>query len=337
MNVFELKDTFGLEGIRAGERAKPVPGPGEVLVRIKAVSLNARDLGVVGGFYVGAEALPLIPVSDGAGVVEGLGEGVTRVKPGDRVCPIFVQEWVSGTPSRQMLGSTLGGPRDGVLAEYAVFPQEALVLVPEYLTDEEAAALPIAGLTAWHALVTEGRIRAGETVVIQGTGGVALFALQFAKLHGARVIITSGSDAKLERAATLGADFGINYKTHPKWEQEVLRLTGGIGADHVLDLGGAATLNAALAAVRPGGRVSIIGVLSGTTAEGVDLIAAIQKKVTLQGVNVGSREMFEDMNRALRASRIRPVIDRVFPFAESVEALRYLQQGAHFGKICIRL
>ncbi|WP_426453978.1 zinc-dependent alcohol dehydrogenase family protein [Paenibacillus sp. S-38] len=336
MKAFEIQGGFGLERVAAVERAKPVPGPGEVLLRMRAASLNARDLGVVGGFYVGGEALPLIPVSDGVGIVEVLGAGVTRVKPGDRVCPIFVQDWLAGTPTEPMLHSTLGGPRNGVLAEYAVFPQESLVHVPEHLTDEEAASLPIAALTAWQAVVTEGRVRAGDTVVVQGTGGVALSALQFAKLHGARVIMTSSSDEKLERAAALGADLGINYVTTPQWEQEVLRLTDGRGADHVVDLGGAATLNASLTAVRPGGRVSIVGVLSGVTAGGLDLIPAIRKKVTLQGVNVGSREMFEDMNRALARSGLRPVVDRVFPFAEAVQALQYMGEGVHFGKICIR-
>ncbi|AEI41554.1 Alcohol dehydrogenase zinc-binding domain protein [Paenibacillus mucilaginosus KNP414] len=337
MRAFEIQGGFGLERITLAERPKPAPGPGEVLLRIRAASLNARDLGVAGGFYVGAETLPLIPVSDGVGIVEELGEGVTRVKPGDRVCPIFVQDWLAGTPTEAMLGSTLGGPRDGVLAEYGVFPQESLVHVPEHLTDEEAASLPIAALTAWQAVVTEGRVRAGDTVVVQGTGGVALSALQFAKLHGARVIVTSSSDVKLERAAALGADLGINYVKSPQWDQEVLRLTDGRGADHIVDLGGAATLNASLAAVRPGGRVSIVGVLSGVTAAGLDLIPAIRKKVTLQGINVGSRGMFEDMNRALALSGVRPVIDRVFPFTEAVQALRYMQEGVHFGKICIRL
>jgi NADPH:quinone reductase-like Zn-dependent oxidoreductase len=224
-----------------------------------------------------------------------------------------------------------------LLAEYVVLPEEGLVRVPDLLTDEEAATLPCAGVTAWHAIVEEGKVKAGETVVIQGTGGVSLFALQFAKLHGAQVIITSSSDEKLKRAKGLGADFGINYLKTPEWDKAVLELTGGRGADHIVDLGGSSTLNKSIVALRVGGRISLVGGLSGFQVEGFEIIPAILRKARLQAINVGSRDMFETMNRAVEQNGLRPIIDAVFPFEQSVEALQYLAKGKHFGKICIKL
>lgn len=336
MRAFEVRDSFGIDSLTEVNREVPSPGRGQVLLKMRAVSLNYRDLGVIEGFYPNT-TLPVRPVSDGVGEVVAVGEAVSRVKLGDRVSPIFSQKWVEGPPTVIKVTSTLGNPYDGLLAEYAVISEEGLVHVPDHLTDEEAAALPVAGLTAWHALVTEGRVHAGETVVVQGTGGVSLFALQFAKLHGARVIVTSSSDEKLEKALKLGADIGINYKDNPDWAKIVLEHTGGSGADHVLDLGGAATLNQSLAAVRFGGRISLIGILSGASADGFNLVPAIVRKATIQAINVGSREMFETMNRAISQNKLRPVIDRVFPLGQAADALRYLEQGKHFGKICIAI
>ncbi|MDF2961635.1 MAG: Zn-dependent oxidoreductase [Paenibacillus sp.] len=337
MKAFEIQNGFGLEHVAMVERPIPVPGPGEVLIKLRAVSLNSRDLGVINGFYYPDLKLPLIPVSDGVGEVVAMGEQTTRFQVGDRVGGIFSQRWISGEPTEVWLDGLLGGPLDGLLAEYAVLHEDGLVRIPEHLTDEEAATLPCAGVTAWQAVVTEGKVKAGDTVVVLGTGGVSLFVLQFAKLHGASVIVTSSSNEKLERAKKLGADFGINYRQTPDWDRKVMEWTNGRGADHVADLVGATTLNRSIAAVRFGGRVSLIGILSGATAESFQLIPTFQKKVRLQGINVGNRDMFEAMNRAVAQNKLRPVIDRIFPFEQSIEALRYLAEGTHFGKICIKL
>lgn len=336
MKTFEIQGGFGLDHVIAAERPVPVPGPKDVLIKMRAVSLNYRDLGVIEGFYNPNLKLPLIPVSDGVGEVVALGEQASRFKIGDRVSAIFTQSWISGEPTQEGWGSTLGNPLDGLLAEYAVIREEGLVRVPEHLTDEEAAALPCAGVTAWHAIVEEGRVKAGDTVVVQGTGGVSLFALQFAKLHGATVIVTSSSNEKLERAKSLGADFGVNYRSNPDWDKAVLEYTDGRGADLIVDLGGAATLNRSLSALKVGGQISIVGILSGASVEGFDIVPAILKKARLQAINVGSRDMFEAMNRAIGQNALRPVVDRVFPFERAVDALHYLAKGTHFGKICIR-
>jgi NADPH:quinone reductase-like Zn-dependent oxidoreductase len=323
------------EGLRTEDLPTPRPGPGEVLVRVRAVSLNYRDLLVVKGLYSTNLRLPLVPVSDGAGEVAEVGPGVSRVKPGERVAAIFMQRWIDGRPTEEAARSALGGALDGMLAEFVVLPQEGLVPIPDYLTYEEAATLPCAGVTAWHALHEEGGLKPGETVLTQGTGGVSLFAVQFARLAGARVIITSSSDEKLKRAAELGASDGINYKTTPDWDDRARQLTGGEGVDHVVELGGAGTLTKSLRVVRMAGRVSLIGVLTGGRGE-VGLFPVLMKNVRVQGIYVGSRAMFEAMNRALSRHRLRPVIDRVFPFEETVQALNHMEKGAHFGKIVIR-
>ncbi|BBH24484.1 NADPH:quinone oxidoreductase [Paenibacillus baekrokdamisoli] len=337
MRAFEIQNGFGLSHVVAVERPKPTPGPGEVLIKIHAVALNARDLGVINGVYNPNLQHPLIPTSDGVGVVVALGEQTSRFKIGDRVSGIFVQGWITGDPSEKVLNQSLGSPLDGMLAEYTVLHEDGLVHVPEHLTDEEVASLPCAGVTAWHAIVTEGKVKAGDTVVVQGTGGVSLFALQFAKLHGAAVIVTSSSDEKLKQSKKLGADYGINYRDNPDWDKEIWEWTSGRGVDHVIELGGASTLNRSVASVRFGGQVSLIGLLSGHTVDGFNIMHAFRKKVRLQGINVGNRDMFEAMNRAISQNKLRPVIDRVFPFEESVEALRYLAEGSYFGKICIKL
>ncbi|WP_435169045.1 zinc-dependent alcohol dehydrogenase family protein [Paenibacillus glycanilyticus] len=335
MKAFRLQDGFGLDYVKEVDLPIPAPGPNQVLIQVKAVSLNSRDMGVINGFYEPNRTEPLIPVSDGVGRIVALGDGAAKFQIGERVSGIFTQSWASGEPTQENWVSTLGSPRDGMLAEYVVLPEEGVVRIPEHLTDEEAAALACAGVTAWHAIAEEGQVKAGDVVVVQGTGSVSLFALQFAKLLGAHVIITSSSDEKLERAKALGADYGINYQTTPEWDQAVLAYTQGRGADHIVDLGGASTLNRSISALKVGGQVSIVGILSGAEVEDFAIVPAIIRKARLQAINVGSREMFERMNRAIEQHSLRPVIDKTFPFAQSLDAFRYLAQGSAFGKICI--
>jgi NADPH:quinone reductase-like Zn-dependent oxidoreductase len=336
MKVWEIQGSFGLDNLRAAERPEPEPGPGELLLAVRAVSLNHRDLTTVLGVYNPKHPLPLIPCSDAAAEVLAVGEGVDRFAPGDRVCPLFAPRWLAGEPERERLRSTLGGPLDGTLAERIVVPAEAAVAIPAHLSDEEAATLPCAALTAWSAVVTLGRTTPGDVVVVLGTGGVSLFALQFARLAGAEVIVTSSSPAKLERARELGAVAGIDYRAEPDWARRVKELTGGRGADLVVEVGGAGTLAQSLHAVRMGGTVAMIGALSGPTAP-LSVIPILMRQVRVQGVLVGHREGFEAMNRALAAHRLRPVIDRVFPFEETPAAFRHLATGAHFGKVVVRV
>ncbi|MER3429281.1 MAG: NAD(P)-dependent alcohol dehydrogenase [Pyrinomonas sp.] len=334
MRAYELKG-FGFEHLSRVEVEEPKPKEREVVVRFHAASLNYRDLMFIKGAYNPKAKLPAVPLSDGAGEVVAIGGEVTRWKVGDRVCPIFVQGWIEGEPSAEKSRTALGaGDRPGVLRERGAFGEEALVKIPEHLSYEEAATLPCAALTAWNALVVSGRLRAGETVLTLGTGGVSIFALQFAKMHGARVLITSSSDEKLERAKSLGADATINYRQVPDWDKEVLRLTDGRGVDHVIELGGAGTLTRSLNAVRVGGHIALIGVLA--PAGEVDLRRALMKNVRVQGIFVGSRQMFEEMNRAIEANKLRPVIDRVFSFDEARAALEHMGSAAHFGKIVIK-
>ncbi|HWW95657.1 MAG TPA: NAD(P)-dependent alcohol dehydrogenase [Vicinamibacteria bacterium] len=336
MKAFELRKTFGLEALTPTERPDPSPGPGQVLLRLRAASLNYRDLLMVQGLYNPKQPLPLIPLSDGVGEVVRLGDGVTRVKEGDRVAGIFAQKWLAGEPTRQKLLATLGGPLDGMLADHIVLHEEGMVPVPAHLSDEEAATLPCAAVTAWSALVTQGGLKAGDTLLVLGTGGVSLFALQFARLFGARVIVTSSSDEKLARARQLGASDLINYKATPDWEKKVKELTGGVGADHVLEVGGSGTLPRSLRAVRVGGHISLIGNLTGLTAD-LNLAPILMQNVRVQGVMVGSRETFETMNRAIGLHKLHPVLDRVFPFAEARAAFEHLAGQGHFGKIGIRI
>ncbi|MED4781150.1 NAD(P)-dependent alcohol dehydrogenase [Brevibacillus choshinensis] len=335
MKAYEITGGFGLDHLKLTERPLPTPGRGEVLIKMKAVALNSRDLGVIDGFYHPDLQEPLIPVSDGVGEVIALGEQTSRFQIGERVSGIFTQSWISGKPTKANWSSSLGSPLNGLLAEYVVLPEEGLVRVPAHLTDVEAATLPCAGVTAWHAIVEEGKVMPGDTVVVQGTGGVSLFALQFAKLAGATVIVTSSRDEKLERAKAMGADHGINYKQTPEWEQVVMDLTNGEGADHIVDLGGASTLNRSLSALRVGGQISIIGGLSGFQIEGLALIPAIIRKARLQAINVGSREMFESMNGAIAKHVLRPTVDKVFTFEQSIEAFQHFASASYFGKICI--
>jgi len=336
MKAIVINGGFGLENLQFVDRPEPTPGPNQVLLRMKAASLNFRDLLTVQGMYNPKQLLPLVPCSDGVGEVVGLGEGVSRLQEGDRVCPIFAQGWLAGVPRQDQLRSTLGGPLDGTLSELMVVNAESVVKVPAYLTDEEAAALPCAAVTAWSALVTHGETKAGDTVLVQGTGGVALFALQIARLHGARVIVTSSSDKKLGRAEALGALDGINYVSVPQWGKAVRKLTGDVGVDHVVELGGAATLEQSLRAVRVGGRISIIGVLSGVQTT-IPLTAILMSAVRLQGILVGHRDSFEALCRAMILAELRPVIDSTFALADVRAALDHMAAGAHVGKICIRI
>lgn len=335
MRAFELR-AFGLDSLTLAERPEPKPGPGHVLLQMRAFALNYRDLMVVKGTYNPKQRLPLIPLSDGVGKVVAVGDGVSRVKIGDRVAGIFMQKWLSGEISEDKARSSLGAQAEGVLAEYVVLHEDGVVEVPEHLTDEEAATLPCAGVTAWHALITEGGVKPGDTVLVLGTGGVSLFGLQLARLAGARIIATSSSNAKLERAKRLGASDGINYKENADWDKAVRALTGGLGVDHVLEVGGAGTLPQSLRAVRMGGCIGLIGVLTGGNSQ-VNPLPILMKNVRVQGIYVGSREMFEAMNQAIAQHKLRPVVDRVFAFEEVREALRYMETGAHFGKICIRV
>lgn len=335
MKAFEVQNTFGIDSLSLAERPQPTAGPGQVLLKMRAWSLNYRDLLVIKGLYNPKLRLPFVPFSDGVGEVAAVGAGVTRVQAGARVAGSFIQKWLCGQPSEEQAKSALGGGGPGMLAEYVVLDEDGVIAVPEHLSDEEAACLPCAAVTAWHALVSEGRIKAGDTVLTQGTGGVSLFALQFARLLGARVLITSSSDAKLRRALDMGAADGINYKTTEDWDKRVRELTGGVGVDHVVELGGAGTLGRSLKAVRTGGRISLIGVLTGGGE--VNPMPILMKNVRVQGIYVGSREMFEAMNRAMALHKLRPVIDRVFSFEQAREALHHMESASHFGKIALRL
>lgn len=334
MKAYEVRDAFGVDSLVVSERPDPKPGPGQVVVRTRAVSLNFRDLLVVKGEYNRKMPLPMIPCSDCAGDVTAIGDGVTRIKVGDRVAGIFMQSWIEGEVSESKARSALGGAIGGVLSEYVLLHQEGVVPIPAHLSFEEAATLPCAAVTAWHALFVKGGVKPGDTVVTLGSGGVSLFALQLSKLAGARVISTSSSDEKLARLRSLGASDGINYKTTPDWDKRVRELTG-VGADQIIEVGGAATLPKSLKAVRAGGTISLIGNVSGNGD--VNPVPLLMKSARMQGIFVGSRDMFEAMNRAIAFHELRPVIDRVFPFEQTREAMHYMETGAHFGKIVIKV
>lgn len=336
MKVVEIQGGFGLDRLVIAERPRPEPGPGQVLLRMRAAALNYRDLLTVLGRYNPKQPLPLVPCSDGVGEVVEVGAGVTRVRRGERAIPIFAQRFLAGEPTREKLRSTLGGPLDGTLAEYVALHEDGVVPAPEHLSDVEAATLPCSGVTAWNALVGEGPLRPGSTVLVQGTGGVSVFALQIGRLAGARVIVTSSSEPKLARARELGAWQTIHYPSVPEWGAAARRLTGGVGVDVVVDVGGTATLRESLAAVAFGGRISLVGNLTGGAVE-LDVVPIFMRQVRLQGILVGHRESLEAFTRAVAASGLRPVVDRVFPLGEIRAALEHLQSGSHFGKICVEL
>ncbi|HTP66723.1 MAG TPA: NAD(P)-dependent alcohol dehydrogenase [Geobacteraceae bacterium] len=335
MRYFCIDRELCIDALQLKEKEVPRPGHGEVLVRLRAASLNYRDLLIIKGSYSRHLPLPLIPLSDGAGEVVEVGAGVSRWQPGDRVAGTFFQDWDGGGITEDVPKSALGGAIDGVLAEYALFRELGLVRVPANLTLEEGATLPCAALTAWHALQSGGPL-CGRQVLTLGTGGVSLFALQFARAGGAAVIATTSSESKMERLLALGAAHVVNYRSEPEWEMRVIELTGGLGVDLVVEVGGAGTLGKSLRAVSLGGHISLIGVLSGTTGE-VNPLPAVMRNVRIQGIYVGSREMFEAMNHAVAVNDIHPVIDRVFPFAEAKAAYRHLESGEHFGKVVIAI
>jgi NADPH:quinone reductase-like Zn-dependent oxidoreductase len=328
-----IEGGFGIERVVWREVEDPTPGPGQILVRVRATSLNYRDYLVAKGLYNPKMPLPRVPLSDGAGEVAALGAGVSDWKVGDRVAGIFMQTWLDG-PYREAYGrSALGGAIDGVLAELVVFDAQGLVAIPDYLSFAEAATLPCAAVTAWNALFDSGEVRPGDTVLVQGSGGVSVFALQFAKAAGARVIATSSQPAKMERLQAMGADWVLNYKEEPEWGK-VIAKDGGV--DHVVEVGGIGSLEQSIVAVRAGGQVSVIGVLTGVTGS-LNIAPILHKHIRLQGIYVGSRAMFQNLNRALGQNRLKPVIDSVFQATQIQEALRHMEGAGHFGKIVVEL
>lgn len=333
MRVWQIP-RFGIESLEFVERPNPEPGPGEVLVRIRAVSLNYRDLMMVTGLYNPRLKMPRIPCSDGAGEVAAVGAGVTRWRPGDRVAGIFLQSWLDGEPTAEKVRGALGGDIDGMLAGSVVLHEQGLVAVPSSLDYEEASTLPCAAVTAWNSLKSA-TLRPGQTVLVQGTGGVSIFALQFARMMGARVLGISGSDEKLERARALGLDAGLNYRTAPEWDRWVLDQTGGEGVDLVVEVGGVGTLPRSLRSLRMGGTIAQVGVLSGPR-EDLVVPVILHQQARIRGIYVGSRHDFEEMNRAIARIGLRPVYES-HPWTEAREVLRRLESAGHFGKLVLRV
>jgi NADPH:quinone reductase-like Zn-dependent oxidoreductase len=337
MRAYQIpKAGCGIEGVTRTERPMPKPSYRQVLVKVAACSLNFRDLGIVRGTYRQAVKENIVPLSDGAGEVVEIGEGVRRVKVGDKVAGNFFQRWVAGEPPADVQAGALGGGCDGMLAEYVVLEEDGAVKIPAHLSVEEGATLPCAAVTAWHAMMEHAKLIAGQTVLLQGTGGVSVFGLQFAKAMGVQAIVTSSSDDKLARAKALGAAHGINYRTAPDWEKAAMELTGGRGVDQVVEVGGADTLVRSFGAIRVGGKISMIGGLSGPATQ-LDPRLILARRANIQGISVGSTQMFEAMNRAISVNAIKPVIDKVFGFDEVQAAYKHLASGAHFGKVVIRI
>jgi NADPH:quinone reductase-like Zn-dependent oxidoreductase len=335
MKAYEIQQgAQSLDGLRQVERPDPSPQAGQILVRMHAASVNFRDQAIVTGrYFSGPVARNTIPLSDGAGEVVGMGPGVTRFKLGDRVSGTFFQGWAGGPPPGPLVA--LGSPADGVLAEYVVFNQNDAVSIPKSLSFEEGATLACAGVTAWHAISAVCRVKPGDSVLLLGSGGVSMFALQLARASGARVIVTSSSDEKIARARALGADAGVNYKRTPDWDKEVLALTEGRGVDHVIELGGPGTLARSMRAVAYAGHIALIGVLAGFEGD-TNPHPLMLKGASLHGIFVGNRAHFEQLNASIDVNRIKPVIDRIFPFEAAPEAYRHQLAGA-FGKVVIRI
>ena len=336
MRYYQLQGPGGIDALALVDKPVPQPGKAEVLVRLTAASLNYRDLLTVKGGYGSRQKFPLVPLSDGAGVVEVVGDGVAAFAPGDRVIGSFFESWIGGEPSEQRMRAALGGSVDGTLTEYRIFPVHALVRTPAHLTDIEASTLPCAGVTAWSAVIKLGAIRPGQTVLTQGTGGVSIFALQIAKMAGARVIATSSSDAKIERLKALGADVVMNYKSMPDWGKRAREISGQ-GVDLVVEVGGVGTLNESIRATRIGGTIAFIGVLAGAPASELRLPLMVMQQQRLQGVTVGSVEDLQALANALTTHQVKPVVDRVFEFGEARAAFAHMARGAHFGKVVIAI
>lgn len=335
MKAYELQQ-LGIDGLTLVDRPEPQTGPRQIVVNVRALSLNFRDLMVVKGSYNPRLKLPMTPFSDCTGEVVAIGNEVKSFKVGDRVAGTFFQNWTGGEPNEAKARTAKGaGDASGMLAEYVLLEETGAIHLPEHLSYEEGATLPCAGLTAWNAVVDKGQTKAGDTVLVQGTGGVSLFAAQFASMHGAKVIATSSSDEKLSRLAGMGFSKGINYKTNTDWDKTAKELNGGTGIDHVVEVGGAGTIERSLKAVRIGGMISVIGALS--SGAGINPVLVLMKSIRLQGIFVGHREMFEAMNRAISLHKMKPVVDQVFPFEEAKQALQLMESGGHFGKIVIKL
>ncbi|MBX7172904.1 MAG: NAD(P)-dependent alcohol dehydrogenase [Pyrinomonadaceae bacterium] len=334
MKVYEIQQ-FGIEELALVDKEIPIPQPHQVLVKFHAASLNYRDMMMVKGSYNPRLKTPLVPFSDGAGEVVAVGDLVTRVKIGDRVCPIFMQGWINGEVEFKKARTALGGDLDGCLREFGIFDENGLVLIPQHLTFEEGSTLPCAAVTAWNALAVSGKVKKGDWVLLQGTGGVSIFALQFAKIFGAKTIITSGSDEKLERAKELGADYLINYKNEPDWDKKVLDITEKRGVDHIIEVGGAGTLQKSLNSVKMGGHIAVIGVVAGKGD--FNHLQIFMKSIKVHGIFVGSREMFEEMNKSISENNLKPVIDKVFEFSDARDALKMMETASHFGKIVVKI
>jgi len=336
MKAYEINE-FGIDNLTLAERDEVKPQANEVKVKFHAASLNFRDLMMIKGAYNPRLKTPLVPFSDGAGEVTEIGESVTKFKVGDKVTPIFMQGWIDGAIDAEKGRTALGGDLDGCLREFGNFDENGLICIPDHFSYEEAATLPCAAVTAYHALLESGRMKSDDVILLQGTGGVSIFALQLAAALGTRTIITSSSDKKLERAKNLGATDLINYKEREDWDKAVLELTGKRGVDTVVEVGGAETIAKSLNAVKVGGHIAVIGVLSGATG-GINPVNLLMKSIRLQGIYVGSRQMFEDMNRMLcQYVHIKPVIDKTFEFGEVKDALKYMENGSHFGKIVVKI
>lgn len=334
MRAYEIVSDGGVDALALNSRPTPQPGAGEILVRMRASAINFRDLSTIADPVARAIAYPRIPNSDGAGEVIEVGAGVTRFAAGDRVAGCFFQNWGDGRISTTAMASALGGPVDGVLAEEVVLSEQGAVHLPDQLSFEEGATLPCAGLTAWNCLIEQGGLTAGKTALFLGTGGVSIFGLQIAKMIGARAIITSSSDEKLARAASLGADELINYRETPDWQARVLELTDGVGVDVTIETGGGGTLEKTIEATRVGGTISLIGVLTDGT---INPSSVMRKSIRLQGVYVGNRRMFEDMNAALALNQMHPVIDQLFAFDDARTAFHVMRGAGHFGKLVVSI
>jgi len=334
MKAYQVQSSDGFKDIKQIEIEKPELAADEILVRMKACSLNYRDLLIPLGGYPRNEMCPVIPLSDGAGEIIATGSSVKQMKPGQRVMGNFFQNWVDGPVGEEGLCSALGGGINGTLAEYFVLKEHGTIVIPDYLSYEEAATLPCAAVTAWHALISLGNIKQGDTILLLGTGGVSIFGLQIAKAHGANVIITSSSNEKLQRAKEMGADHIINYVEKPDWEQEVMSITNGQGADNVLEVGGPGTFEKSIASSKIYGTISLIGILSGLEGAAFNLGVALNL-LKIHGIYVGSVEMFSDMIKCMEKYKIKPVIDRVFPFEKALDAYQHLYDAKHFGKVVI--